>query len=145
MLSKTGIHAVRAMAALARLPEGEFAGAGAIAHQIDAPQNYLGKLLKTLAQEGLVDSQRGIGGGFRLARRPEEISLLDVVDPIERVSRWTGCILGGPTCSDAAPCAMHERFKAVRDAWLQLLRETTLADLAVGGAALPVVAEAGER
>jgi DNA-binding IscR family transcriptional regulator len=42
----------------------------------------------------LVQSQKGIGGGFRLARDPGAISLLDVVEPIEHVSRWSGCILG---------------------------------------------------
>ena len=68
MLSKTGLHAVRAIVALARLPGGAYAGAGRIAQEISAPQNYLGKLLQSLADEGLVESQKGLGGGFRLAR-----------------------------------------------------------------------------
>src|SRR5262245_40143967 len=112
MLSKTGLHAVRAMVALARLPEGTYAGAGKVAQDIGAPQNYLGKLLKSLAGEGLVESQKGLGGGFRLARDPRKISLLDVVEPIEHVSRWSGCILGRPECSEANACAIHDRWKA---------------------------------
>ena len=83
MLSKTGLHAVRAMVALAKLPDGSYGGAARIAQEIGAPQNYLGKLLKALAEEGLVESQKGLGGGFRLARNPQEISLLDVIEPIE--------------------------------------------------------------
>jgi Rrf2 family protein len=129
VLSKTGLHAVRAMVALARLPPDSYAGAASIARDIGAPQNYLGKLLKALSNEGLVESQKGLGGGFRLARAPSEISLFDVVDPIEHLSRWSGCILGLPACSDTAPCALHDHWKAVRGSYLQMLQKTTLADL----------------
>jgi Rrf2 family protein len=133
MLSKTGLHAVRAMVALAQLPEGVYAGASSIAHDIDAPQNYLGKLLRNLAEQGLLESQKGLGGGFRLARNAREITLFDVVEPIEHISRWSGCILGLSACSDSAPCAMHERWKAVRNAYIQMLQQTSLAELVARG------------
>ena len=133
MLSKTGLHAVRAMVALAKLPDGSYGGAARIAQEIGAPQNYLGKLLKALAEEGLVESQKGLGGGFRLARNPQEISLLDVIEPIEHISRWSGCILGRPECSDGDPCAIHNRWKAVRDAYLRMLQRTTIAELVAKG------------
>jgi Rrf2 family protein len=119
--------------ALARLPEGTYAGAAKIAQEIGAPQNYLGKLLQTLARGGLVQSQKGLGGGFCLARRPEKISLYDVVEPIEHIGRWSGCILGQPTCSEELPCAIHHRWKKVRDAYLHLLQRTTIADLVARG------------
>ena len=133
MLSKTGLHAVRAMVALARLPEGCYAGAARIAQDIGAPQNYLGKLLKSLAEEGLVESQKGLGGGFRLVRDPKQVSLLDVVEPIEHISRWSGCILGWPECSESDPCAIHKRWKAVRTAYVQMLQRTTIAELVAKG------------
>ncbi len=133
MLSKTGLHAVRAMAALARLPAGAYAGAASIAQGTGAPQNYLGKLLKNLAGQGLLESQKGLGGGFRLARDARKITLFDVIEPIEHVSRWSGCILGLPACSDAAPCALHKRWKAVRNSYLKMLQQTTLAELVARG------------
>lgn len=133
MLSKTGLHAVRAIVALAKLPEGVYAGSARIAREIGAPQNYLGKLLKSMAEEGLVESQKGLGGGFRLARDPAEIVLLDVVDPIERISRWSGCILGRPECSESNPCALHDRWKAVREAYRRMLEQTTIAELVAKG------------
>jgi Rrf2 family protein len=119
--------------ALAKLPDDTFAGAARIAKEIGAPQNYLGKLLQSLAHEGLVESQKGLGGGFRLARDPQRISLLDVVEPIEHISRWSGCILGRPECSEADPCAVHDRWKNVRNAYLQLLQGTTIAQLVKHG------------
>jgi len=129
MISKTGIHAIRALTLLAELPEGTYVGAGAIAKTIGAPPNYLGKLLQLLTRENLVFSQKGLGGGFRLARNPETISLLEVVEPIEHVSRWSGCILGRNICSDVNPCAIHNRWGVVRNAYIQLLEETRISDL----------------
>jgi Rrf2 family protein len=133
MLSKTGLHAVRALVALARLPAGAYAGAARVAQEINAPQNYLGKLLQTLAEEGLVESQKGLGGGFRLARDAKKISLLDIVEPIEHVSRWSGCILGRPECSEAHSCAIHDSWKNVRNAYLNMLQRTTVAELVAKG------------
>ena len=135
MISKTGIHALRALSALTKLPEGVYAGAGDIADEIGAPRNYLGKLLKTLADEGLLVSQKGKGGGFRLARDASQISLYDVMDPIEHVGRWTNCLLGHGECSAQSPCTLHSRWGKVRDAYLQFLRETTVANVTLQGAA----------
>jgi len=79
MVSQTAKHALAALTVLAELPEGQYVGAGEIAGDIDAPRNYLGKLLKALADQGLVESQKGKGGGFRLARTPDSISLMEAV------------------------------------------------------------------
>lgn len=129
MISKTALHAIRAMVVLAQQPGGTHAGAGHIARAIDAPPNYLGKLLQTLAQEGLVQSQKGLGGGFCLARPARGISLFDVVDLIDNISRWEGCLLGQAVCSEENPCAVHHRWKKIRKAYLTMLRKTTIADL----------------
>jgi Rrf2 family protein len=135
MITKTGIHALRAVSMLTKLPEGTFAGAVDIAKEIGAPHNYLGKLLKLLADEGLLLSQKGKGGGFRLARDPSTISLYEIMEPIEHVSRWTNCLLGHGSCSSQTPCVLHSRWGRVRDAYLQFLRETTVADVSIQGAA----------
>ena len=130
MISRTAKHALAALTVLAELPDGQFAGAGAIANEIDAPRNYLGKLLQTLAGEGLVESQKGKGGGFRLARSPASISAIDVVQPIDHISRWSDCFLGRQRCSGDSPCAVHDRWAQVRDVYLDFLRQTTIAGLA---------------
>ena len=133
MISKTGVHAIRALVVLAELSNEVFAGAATIAQEINAPRNYLGKLLQLLSHEGLVESQKGMGGGFRLSLPPGEISLLDVVEPIEHISRWSGCILGRNVCSEENPCALHFRWKSMREQYIQLLEDTTIADLVQKG------------
>ena len=130
MFSKTAIHALTALAALAELPEGQFAGASELAARVGAPPNYLGKLLKMLAERGLLLSQKGRGGGFRLARPAEAISLLDVMEPVDHVNRWAGCFLGRKRCASHAPCAVHGQWGKVRDSYFDFLRQTSLAELA---------------
>jgi len=128
MISKTALHALKAVATLAERP-GEFQGASSIAERIGAPQNYLGKLLQGLIQSGIVRSQKGKGGGFQLARTPEQISLFDVVEPIDHVSRWEGCFMGKAACTANTPCAMHTQWVAIRSDYLKMLKESTVADI----------------
>lgn len=130
MVSKTARHALAATAVLARNRAGMWSGAAEIATEIGAPPNYLGKLLKTLADVGVLVSQKGKGGGFRLARHADDVSLLEIVEPIDHVSRSAGCLLGRSICSDDSPCPAHARWKEVRDVYMTFLRETSVADLA---------------
>ena len=129
MLSKTALSVVKALVELAELPPDSFAGAATVAQRIDAPQNYLSKMLKGLVREQLVESQKGSGGGFRLSRRPEKISLYDVVEPIVQFSMWDGGFLGG-RCDGRAPCSVHQHWSDVRETYLDFLKKTTIADLA---------------
>lgn len=129
MMTRSGIHAIRAMVILASMKPGEYCGTSVIAESTDAPRNYLGKLLLTLSRRGLVDSQKGLGGGFRLSRSPDEISLLDIIESIEDVARWKECAFGGKVCSDATPCVVHHRWTHVREAYMSFLRGTSVAEL----------------
>lgn len=130
MLSKTSTQIINALVELARLPEGESMGAKAIAQKIKAPQNYLGKMLQNLSHRKIVVSQKGMGGGFRLNKDSSKISLFEVVEPIEKVKLWSNCALGLKKCSDQNPCAVHYKWKKVRDCYYQFLEETSIADLA---------------
>ncbi len=130
MISKTALHTLKAAVLLAEDPDQRFHGASEIARAINAPANYLGKLLQTLARQGILISQKGLGGGFKLARDPREISIYDVVEPIDDVSRFSGCFLGRQRCSGDNPCPLHKRWGQVREGYMAMLHEFTLADLA---------------
>ena len=130
MITRSGIHALKALAVLAEQAEGSYTGASAIAEQISAPRNYLGKLLQTLAREHLVEGQKGLNGGFRLARPASAIRLVDVIEPIENVSRWSECFLGRQRCSDDHACSLHLKWAQIRDQYLEFLQSTTIADIA---------------
>lgn len=138
MMSKTAVHAVKAVVALAELSEKGFQGTASLADRIGAPQNYLGKLLQTLARAGVVQSQKGLGGGFQLAKPPEQIRIFDIVDPIDHLSRWTGCLMGGALCAKDAPCSMHEGWAKAREAYLGMLESSTVADVLLRNRHAPV-------
>jgi Rrf2 family protein len=132
MLSKSGIHAIRALVTLAELEPGTFAGTLSIAEKIGAPRNYLGKLLQQLSRQGILESQKGLGGGFRLARDASEITLLEVVQPLDQLERWRMCILGRAKCGEENPCPIHHEWKVVKEGYLHLLSNTKIADLLNG-------------
>lgn len=129
MISKSTLEAVKALVELAKLPEGEYAGARHIAGTINAPANYLGKLLQQLAARGLVSSQKGTGGGFRLSKPAADISIYEVMACLEGVGCWTRCFMGRGECTEAAPCSIHTRWKGVRDMNVNFLKGITVADL----------------
>jgi Rrf2 family transcriptional regulator, iron-sulfur cluster assembly transcription factor len=126
MLSKTSIHAIRAVVALAELPPDTYGGTAKLAKQISAPPNYLGKLLQQLARSGMLNSQKGLSGGFALARRAEDITLLEVVEALEPVDRYYGCILGRNACKEHDPCPLHHQWKVARGYYLTMLEGTTV-------------------
>jgi Rrf2 family transcriptional regulator, iron-sulfur cluster assembly transcription factor len=130
MITKTGLHATLALTLLASLKPGEYAGAAQIAKTVGAPANYLGKMLKTLAAQGVLESQKGFGGGFRLAVPASKITLLDILGPIEKVERWGGCFLKRSKCSGNSPCAVHGRWSKIREDYLRFLENTTIEELA---------------
>lgn len=135
MIGKTATYGIRAMLALARAPRGEYVPATRIAELVQVPPSYLSKLLQILARAGLVQSVRGLTGGFRLARAANSICLHDIVEPLEPIERWSGCFLGNASCSEETACAIHDRWKKVQQAYLKMLRRSTLGELARGGGA----------
>ncbi len=56
--------------------------------------------------------------------------MLEVVDPFDRVSEWSNCVMEEGPCSPDHPCALHEKSTAARAAYLDLLRNSTLAEMA---------------
>ena len=138
MLTRSATHAVRAMVALAVLEPGEYAQTARVAEAAGVPRNYLSKILFQLSRRGLVESQRGLGGGFRLARDASQISLYDVVDSVEDVARWNECAFGEKQCSEAQPCALHHRWGRVRDAYFGLLRNTFVGELIGNGSSVEI-------
>ncbi len=69
--------------------------------------SYLEQLFARLRKEGLVDSARGPGGGYKLSRSPGEISVVQVISAIDETVEATRC--GGlANCQDGEPCLTHE-------------------------------------
>jgi Rrf2 family protein len=100
-----------------------------LAESAGVPANYLSKILLLLKREGVVQATRGPSGGYKLSRPSGDIKLIEIVEPIDRVSRLDECLMGLNKCSEEDPCGMHDWWKRVRDDYLEMLRHTSLADV----------------
>jgi Rrf2 family protein len=126
-LSKRGDYAVRAMLALA--DGGGLLTGGRIAHQTGIPVSFLPQVMGGLVHAGLVEGLQGRTGGYRLARDPETISLLSIVEAAEGDSRRTTCILRGGPCGIDGTCRVHGAFYSAQEALLAELAAASLASL----------------
>jgi Rrf2 family protein len=128
LLSKSGEYALQALLHLASDP-GRRMPTNQIAEALDAPSNYLSKLLHRLARGGVLRSVRGPQGGFELTLPAEQLSLAEALAPIEAERLDRRCLLGRPQCSDRNPCAAHGQWRSLAEHIDRFLAETTIADV----------------
>jgi Rrf2 family protein len=128
---------IHCLVVLATLPEDAALPAARLAEFHGVPRPYLAKHLQALARAGLVRSDPGPRGGYRLGRHPGEINLLDVVLAIEGPEpafRCTEIRQRGPAAvaprQYVKPCLVHQAMARAEQAWRQELARQTLADLA---------------
>jgi Rrf2 family transcriptional regulator, iron-sulfur cluster assembly transcription factor len=133
MLNQSADHALRAVLFVARQQEGTHCSADQIAAALDVPRNYLGKLLNTLTQTGVLHSTRGPGGGFRLAVAATELPLARVVEPFHRLPERRSCLLGNGACDPGNPCGSHARWQAMQARLTGFFETTTVAVMLGGG------------
>jgi Rrf2 family nitric oxide-sensitive transcriptional repressor len=120
--------ALRALMRLAGEPERSFS-TGEIAAEFAISRHHLIKVVSDLAEAGFVVTQRGAGGGFRLARPPQAITLGQVVRALEDRQALVECFRhDGGACALTARCRLKQRLAAAREAFMRELDRTTLAD-----------------
>lgn len=128
MFSQTTQYAIRAVVMLSYESEGSSLGNPVLAARTQIPVSYLSKVMQGLARAGIVESRRGVGGGFRLRRPSSEITLLDVVNAVEPLPRIKGCPLGLKSHAHTL-CAVHARLDEAMAQVEQVLSSSTIADL----------------
>lgn len=126
MLSQTVEYALRAMSRLALLA-GAHATGDDIARATGVPRGYLSKVMRDLVRAGLVKSFRGLHGGFALARTPESISILDIVNAVAALRRIECCPLDNPL--ELNLCPLHRCLDDVRSHFERRFECTTLASV----------------
>lgn len=129
-LSRRGDYAVRTMLALAAASsEPTLVSARRIAAQMSIPPRFLPHVLRDLVQAGLVEGRIGRSGGYRLAREPSRITLLEIVEAAEGNGGQPTCVLRGGPCRPDGRCAVHDPFAAARADVRGRLAATTLEDV----------------
>ncbi|HEX8947629.1 MAG TPA: Rrf2 family transcriptional regulator [Dissulfurispiraceae bacterium] len=93
------------------------------------PKSFLAKILQKLTRAGIVKSYRGVKGGFQLAKKPGEISLLDVIEAIQGPVVMNVCALDDKLCQFSKTCAVHPVWVEVRGMVEQVLRSKDFSKL----------------
>src|SRR5664280_1085287 len=132
-LSVRGEYALRALLVLGLNYDQPVVRIQTISDQQNIPKRFLEQILNDLKSAGVVQSRRGVAGGYRLARRPEQITLATAVRhlegalaPVSCVSEW---FYEKCSCPNESRCAVRSVMKEVRDAVVKIMERVTVAEL----------------
>ncbi len=123
-------YAFRAVLYLAKHPE-EVVEAQVIADREVIPMRFLLKIMPSLIKAGIIRSYRGAGGGYSLAKKPQDITFLDVLEAIEGPVRLNRCLFDHSYCSKkaATACDIHNVLGSVQEKLRQELQSHKFSDL----------------
>lgn len=98
-----------------------------ICREMGIPEEFLRKIFQTLVKSGIVNSYKGKGGGVSLARSPKDISLFEVIEPLEE-NGFVRC-LRGEYCPRANTCAASGFWEKMQKRFFEVLKKTSIKDL----------------
>jgi Rrf2 family protein len=122
-------YGLRALVVMSRKPMGIRFSLQELADDGDLPRNYLVKVLKLLANTGIVQSHRGIKGGFTLGREPEKISMRQIVESIDGPVSMIHCLTDAHSCAKVGMCSVEAYFDRLRSRVLQDMEATSLKEI----------------
>lgn len=128
-LGRRADYAIRCVLDLARHRDGDLRKARDIAADMAIPRSYVASILATLVEAGLVTSEAGRYGGYALASRPSDVTLLEVIESTEGALSSTSCVLRGGPCHWEERCAVHEPWARAQTAMRSELAATDFAEL----------------
>jgi len=121
-------YAVRTILYLARELE-RTANVTEVAHAMHIPKSFLAKIVQRLTKKNMLVSTRGVKGGFRLAKKPSEISLLDIMEAIQGPAKINLCVIDSKKCRLSSHCSVHPVWVDIRKEVEKRLQKQTIAAL----------------
>jgi Rrf2 family protein len=100
-----------------------------VAQAMFIPKSFLAKILQRLVRNGIVQSIRGVKGGFRLAKKPNEITLLAIMEAIQGLAGINVCAVDSKKCRLSSTCAVHPVWVDIRKEVEARLKKQTIATL----------------
>jgi FeS assembly SUF system regulator len=135
-VTKLTDYATVVLAVLAAEP-GALLSASGLAERAGLEAPTVAKLLKPLAQAGLVQAFRGAAGGYRLARPAAEISLVEIIEAMEGPLAMTECSVHEGQCGIEQSCGARANWRRINEVVADALRRVSLADMALPAGAPP--------
>jgi len=130
LFSRQCEYALQAVTYLALKRDGEMTAIKEMTKKLGIPYHFLGKILQDLAYKGLLVSQKGPTGGFRLGMPAKEITLFHIIEAVDGVAFTNSCVLGFPECSGKNPCAVHDKWGSIRETIYSLLVNKSILQIA---------------
>ncbi|NQU38774.1 MAG: Rrf2 family transcriptional regulator [Lentisphaerae bacterium] len=134
LINRDTDYAVRALCHMAQHPD-TIVSVADLHPQLQVPRPYLRLILQTLAREQILQSFRGKGGGFKLAKPPAKIRLSDIIEIFQGDIALVECVFHGEACPDCTTCPLRRTVMEIEAMALKTLRATTIASLQRGTAA----------
>ena len=128
-ITRQADYAVRAVRYLAEMAPGKRAATSLVASEQKIPPSFLAKIISQLSIAGLLHTSRGAKGGVSLAKPPEEITLLDVVETIDGPILLNECVADSHRCSFEDDCPLKPIWGEAQVALVEKLRSTNFGDL----------------
>lgn len=128
-ITKQTDYGVVLLSLLAADPEHQY-NASELADRSQLPGPMVSKILKQLSREGLLNSQRGAGGGYSLARRAETITVAEIVRALEGPIAVTECLEDEPgSCDKESFCHVRGNWTRINQAIRGALEGVSLAEM----------------
>jgi Rrf2 family protein len=100
-----------------------------LVEKLEISDKYLRSLMTQLAKCGLIHSIQGRDGGYKITKALDEIYLIEIIEAVDKLDKYMGCVLGFDECSDANPCALHAKWNSIKKETLTFLKTTTLKEI----------------
>ena len=121
-------YAVRTVLYLAR-DGSRLASVTEIAHAMHIPKSFLAKLLQRLVRSHILMSMRGVNGGFQLAQKPSDITLLSIMEAVQGPAGINVCAIDSKRCKLSSSCSVHPVWVEIRKEVERRLKRATIANL----------------
>lgn len=129
-LSQTAEYALRAMACITLTKDGRPVPSKVLARATNIPSHYLSKIMRKLVEAGLVISQKGHGGGFRLARDAGDITFKEILETVDNMIQPDNCVFGWDQCNSNQPCPLHDTWSKLKTSFQWWAENMTLQHVA---------------
>jgi Rrf2 family protein len=127
MFSKSFGYALRSILYIAKLSDDKKrVQIEEVASAINVPRHFLGKIMKKLASEGILDSVKGPYGGFSLNEKTLSTSVMDIIRITDGLSQFNNCVIRLQKCNPEKPCPLHHRVEKTRAELAGVFNDTTI-------------------
>jgi len=127
-LSKTSEYSLRVLSFMVNSDKQVFT-AKYLVEKLNVPDKYLRRLMTDMSKRGFIKSLQGRDGGYVFAKNVDTIFISDVIDAVEGMDKYTGCIMGHESCNSENPCSLHKSYAPIRDREIAFLSQTSIKEL----------------